>query len=188
MHRQFLGTYHHNASLGVKRLFQNKKRGFTLIEVVLYVAIAGMVVFALGFLVKESGETRLRQRVMAEVEQQGLLISDHISQAIRNAASITTPSAGNTTSSLTLAYADVLKNPTVFDVSADAVQITEGAESPIPLTNTRVLVTDFSFHNLSLASTPGSVQFSFTLNYVLSSDDATRFQYSRTFYGAASLR
>jgi len=172
----------------VKRLSHNKKRGFTLIEVVLYVAIAGMVVFALGFLVKESGETRLRQRIMAEVEQQGLLVSQQISQAIRNAASITTPSAGSTTSSLTLAYEDALKNPTSFDLSADAIRIAEGAGFPTPLTNTRVLVTDFFFHNLSLASTPGSVQFSFTLSYDLSADDAPRFQYSKTFYGAASLR
>ncbi len=165
---------------------QNLK-GFTLIEMVLYIGISAVILSALGTMISMSYQIRAKQLIISEVEQQGTEITQIINQTIRNSSSITTPIATASGSSLTLVFADVTKNPTVFDLSGTALFINEGGTGVVALSNSKVQISDLSFSNLSRASTPGTVKFNFTVSYV-NPNNYPQYNYSQTFYGSASLR
>ncbi len=164
-----------------------KSRGFTLIELLLYVALASVMLGAISVFMANMLSARVKNQTIMEVENQGLLISRRIEQAVRNADSVGSPVLGTSAGALSLAMASSTINPTVFSVSGNSLGIQEGAGAFTPITNSRVKITDLNFTNTGLADTPGSVKFQFTLSAVTSS---MRFEqdYSRIFYGSASLR
>lgn len=163
-----------------------KLKGFSLIELVLYVGLLAFLLTSLGVLANTSFKTRSRQQVVIEVEQQGMAITQIISQTIRNSSSITLPAAGSSATSVTLTVPDAAKTPTVFSLSGTTFQMIENSTATL-LTNTQVQVSDLSFKNLSAVATPGTVKFQFTLSYA-NSGGTPQFNYSKVFYGSASLR
>lgn len=163
------------------------QKGFTLIELLLYMAVSGIVLFALSVFLSTILQTRVKNETIAEVDRQGAAVLAAMTQTIRNAQEISSPVAGNSAASLTLVIDDVALTPTVYSVSAGAFMVTEGASSPVPLTNSRVLVSDLEFENLSSAGSPGSVRITFTLARVNTSG-RNEYEYSREFQGTASLR
>ncbi len=163
------------------------QRGFTLIELMLYIGIAATILLAASVLLANMLESRVKNQTIAEVEQQGLQVMEILTQAARNAESITTPAAGASASSLTLNVLDVNDDPTVFSVASGTVRITEGAGSAIALTNSRITVSGFTVQNLSRTNTPGALRVSFVVTYVNSSG-RNEYTYSKRFYGSASLR
>ena len=164
-----------------------KSNGFTLIELLLYVVVASSVLFLSTFFISTLLESRVKNQTIAEVEQQGFHIMQIITSTIQNAEDITSPSAGNTSTSLTLDVIETSDDPTVFDLDGGILRITEGSNDPIDLTNTNVTVSNLSFENNSRSDTPGVVNVSFTVERV----NATgRYEYDfvKTFYAGASLR
>lgn len=162
------------------------KKGFSLVESVLYIGLAAFLLASLGTLVNLSYKVRARQQVIAEVEQQGLAASQTISQIIRNASSITSPAVGSSAATVVVVVSDVSKTPTTFALSGSNLQITQNTTSTI-LTNSQVTVSALSFKNLSATGSPGTIKFQFTLNYT-NPGGTPQFTYSKTFYGSASLR
>ena len=132
-------------------------------------------------------QSQAKFKTISEVDQQGIQVAQIISQAIRNSNGITSPTQGNSGSSLTLESADSAKNPTVFNSNGTNMQIKEGTSVTTPLTNSKVSVSGLSFSNLSLTDTPGVVKFQFTITYINLSG-RNEYDYSKTFYGSASLR
>lgn len=163
------------------------QKGFTLIELLLYMGIASSVLLASTFFLQTLLESRVKNQTVAEVEQQGLQVMQIITQTIRNAENVISPAAGADGPSLTLDVSTASNNPTVFDASNDIITITEGAGSPIALTNSRVAVSSLSFQNLSRVDTPGVVRISFTLTYINYSG-RQEYDFEKTFYATASLR
>ena len=161
--------------------------GFTLIELLLYIAIASIIVFTTASLLRFTLESRVKNQTIAEVEQQGTSVIQLITQAIRNAKAINSPTLGNSASSLSLEVEDEASNPTIFDLSSGVIRIKEGAGAAVNLTSSRVTVSNLNFQNLSRAGTPNTIRVSFTITYINSS---ARFEYSFTqnFYGSANLR
>ena len=163
------------------------KKGFTILELLLYIGILSVVIFSIAFFIQMMMSARLKSQTIAEVEQQGQQVMQKITQVIRNANSITAPTAGASGASLTIDVYDAGKDPTVFDVALNVLRIKEGAAAVIPLTSSRVNATGFSVHNLSRASTAGTVRIQFTLTHVNTSQK-NEFEYSKTFYGSANIR
>ena len=118
-----------------------------------------------------------------EVEEQGAHVMNLITQTIRNAEAIIAPLPG----SLTVNVVNAADDPTLFDLSGEALRITEGIQSPVLLTNTRVIVSDLIFQNLSRPDTPGIVRVQFTLQHI-NTEGRYEYNYQKTFYGSASLR
>lgn len=164
-----------------------KLKGFTLVEMVLYIAISAIILSAIGVMVDVSYKVRARQQVISEVEQQGTEITQIINQVIRNSTLIQVPIAAASGSTLTLTFADGAKNPTTFDLSGTTLRISEGGGSAVSLNNSKVQISDLSFSNLSQASTPGTVKFSFTVSYYNPGGNP-QYNYQQIFYGSASLR
>ena len=166
--------------------FQTQK-GFTLIELLLYVGIASSILLVSTLFLQTLLESRVKNQTIAEVEQQGLQVIQIITQTIRNAETITSPTIGSSAASLTLDVIAASDDPTVFDLLGGAIRITEGVGSPIVLTNSRVTASALNFQNLSRADTPGIVRISFTLTHV-NPAGRQEYDFEKTFYASASLR
>ena len=164
-----------------------RQQGFTLIELLLYVALSGVILLAVSLFFSLVLSVRTKAQSVAEVEQQGTLALQSVLQTIRNASAVTSPSAGATSSSLTLAVPAAAKSPTVIDVSGGVLRIKEGAGSSIALTDSRVSTTDLVFSNLSGAAARGSIRIQFNLG--ISHASATNeYNYAQNFIGSATLR
>lgn len=165
----------------------NTPNGFTLIELLLYVGIASSILLVSSIFLQTLLESRVKNQAIAEVEQQGLQVMQIMTQTIRNAENITLPTIGTNAQSLTLDVANVADDPTVFDVSNQAIRLIEGGGSPIVLTNSRVIASSVNFENLSRLDTPGAVRISFILSHV-NPEGRQEYDFSKTFYAGASLR
>lgn len=173
-----------------KRNFLHKRKlvsGFTLIEMLLYVAISSTMLIALVGGLSVVLESRVRNQTSAEVEQQGLQVMQIITQTIRNADAINSPTAGNASSSISLKTFSTSTNPTIFDLSNGAMRITEATGTPVALTNSHVTVSNVSFQNLSRMSTTGTVRINFQIDY-LGGNSTKEYVFSKTFNGSATIR
>ncbi len=174
-------------NLHTKNDVKYASKGFTLIELLLYVSISAVLLLALSLFLSTLLEARVKTQVMAEVDGHGAQVMHLITQTVRNAEGVTSPTTGSAASTLTLDVIAGASDPTVFDLSGEVIRIAEGAGSAATLTNSRVTASGLSFSNLSRASTPGVVRIMFTLTAV-NTTGRNEYDYTKTFYGSASLR
>jgi Tfp pilus assembly protein PilW len=163
------------------------KRGFTLLELVLYVSIASLVLMSTTGFFYLILQSQVKNQTVADVEQQGQSAMEVITQTIRNATGVNSPGIGASTSALSLANNDGAKDPTVFDLANGALEIKEGTASPINLTSDKVVVSNISFQNLSRSPANNSIRIRFTISHV---NPGNKFEYdfSQSFYTTANTR
>lgn len=164
-----------------------KNSGFTLVELLLYVGLLSIVMFSAAVFLSLLLQSRTKNQVITEVEQQGVLAMQRMMQVVRNSTLINTPAVGASGSALSVNLPQAALSPTVFALSGGAITMTEGAGAAVSLTNNLVSVTGLTFSNLSRASTPGTVRIQFTISYINNSG-RNEFDYSKTFDSDASLR
>lgn len=164
----------------------NKQRGFTLLELLLYVSIMGMVMLATVTFFGTVTSARVKNQSIAEVNDQGVQAMDLMLQIIRNASSITTPAAAGSGASLTLVVPTSSLSPTIFNLSGTALQIKEGAATAVSVTSSDVQITSITFKNLTRAGTKGIVQVSFVMKHY-NPDNHNEYDYQKTFTGSAEL-
>lgn len=162
-------------------------KGFTLLELVLSIALVSLLVGIISIFFTTMTRTQTKNQTILEVEGQGVAAMQIITQTIRNAISVNTPISGSSAASLSLAVSNTAKNPTIFDVSENALRIKEGSAAPTPLTNSRIAVSGLTFQNLSAPDTSGIIRVTFTLSYV-NPNNTSEYDYSKTFIGSASLK
>lgn len=167
--------------------FKIYERGFTLVEVILYVSIASVMLTLISIFIAATLESRVKSQTIAEVEQGGAQALDVIVQTIRNSVNVNTPATSTTGATLSLGVIDPLKNPTIFDLSIGRLRITEGVGAPVEITNPKISVTNLSFSNLSKTNTPGSIRVEFTVSHNNPSG-RNEFEFSKNFTASASLR
>jgi len=163
------------------------ERGFTLVEVLLYLAISSIILGIISFFVFMMLETRVKNQTILEVEQQGLFVMQTISRTIRNAESINSPSVGASADSLSLSVFDALDNPTIFDVAGGSIRVKEGVAVPIALTSPRVVINNLTFYNLSRPGTPGVIRIMLNLRSY-NPNGKNEYEFVKIFTASASLR
>ncbi len=164
------------------------QKGFTIIELLLYVSIAGIILFSVSGFLSVLLESRVKNQTIAEVEQQGAQAMQMITQTLRNGVSLTTPAFGATSTSLSLTTPIALNNPTVWSLFAGAIQMKEGTQATSTLTNARVTVSGLVFSNLSATSTMATTtRIRFTVTSVAPTG-RQEYSYSEIFTGSATLR
>lgn len=163
-----------------------RKKGFTLLELLLYVSTAGLLLMALAIFLIMLFQARVKNQTISEVEHQGLQIMQSITQSVRNSEVINSPSAGGSASTLSLDVITGSLDPTVFDLSSGVLRIQEGVTAPVALNNSRVIVSGVSFYNTSRLGTPGIVRIQFTLTHQ-NPEGRNEYQYQKTFTTSAGL-
>ncbi len=161
--------------------------GFTLVEMLVYTALFALMVSALVAFMSTLSQSRIRNQAVLEVNDQAAQVMRVITQNVRNATSVSSPSIGTSGSSLSVNTVLPATTPTTFTVSGGTLYITQGSGGAVALTNNRVAVSNVLFSNLSRASTFGTVRVSFTLRSVSSATQA-QYNYSANFYGTGTLR
>ncbi|MBI4239899.1 hypothetical protein HY620_02845 [Candidatus Uhrbacteria bacterium] len=163
------------------------KKGFTVIETLLFVAASGTILLVISLFLSLLISARVKGQTISEVEHTGAHIIQSITQSLRNADSVQVPAKGVSGSSLSFTTPVPEKNPSVVDMSGTSLRITEGAQSSLPLSSDRVIVSQLTFTNLGEVSTPDSIRIQFTLSHA-NPGAKNEYEYSKTFYATASLR
>ena len=154
---------------------------------ILYVTICSVLLFSLSGLLSFLLDSRVRSQAINEVNQQGFQVMHLVSQAIRNGRSIQVPLQGTGSSTLSLTVSNVTDNPTVFFISSSTMFISEGGRQKIALTNSRVIVSDLSFQNVSSSS---SLEKIIRVSFVMEHSNPSKrgeYSFSKTFNGSAIL-
>lgn len=142
------------------------KSGFSLIETLLYIALAGGILFVVAMFSITMLESRVKMQAIATVDQEGNHAMMIMTQTIRNAISINSPATSTDSAVLSLNTGVAGNDPTVFQLSSGVITMTEGANPAVPLTSSIVTISNLQFRNLSKASTPGNVDISFTVDHI----------------------
>ncbi len=163
-----------------------KNAGYTLIELLVYVAILGMLLSSVTVFFVMVTEARVKNQSISEVNDQGAAAMEYIAQTIRNATSISSPAAGASGASLTLVVPTGSLSPTIFSLSGTTLQVKEGAATAVALTSSDLEVTSLTFTNLTRSGTSGIVQVSFTARRA-NPNNRNQYDYQKTFTSSAEV-
>ncbi|MEK7465511.1 MAG: prepilin-type N-terminal cleavage/methylation domain-containing protein [Patescibacteria group bacterium] len=143
---------------------QNKRSGFTLIEMMIYIVIFAIVA-TLGatvfdFALRTKDTTNRLTEAQSGVQQA-------LQQMVDKVYTATDINGASTT--LNLKMSDSTKNPTVFSLASGALMMQEGTGTAVAVTPSTIYVTALSFTKLNNTSSQGtatsSVQIRITGGY-----------------------
>ncbi len=170
-----------------RKLRIHNRTGYTLIELMLYIAILGSLLAAVSGFYAMTQATQKKAQVIAEVDQQGNMVIETITSTLRNASNINSPVAGANSTSASIAMASSSINPTIYDLNGSALRRQEGVAAAELLTSTRIQVSNLTFRNLTRSGTDGALQVSFTLSSTNTSGRA-EYAYQKNFITTVALR
>ncbi len=137
----------------------NSHKGFTFIELILYVAIVTIILSAIVPFAWNAVETGVKSAVAQEVNANARYISERIKYEIRNSIDINSVSA----TSIELATSTPATDPTVIDLSAGNIRIQQGAASAVNLNSANTVINSLTFTNYtSLDNKTIHIQFVMT--------------------------
>ncbi len=165
----------------------NRNGAFTLIEFLIYFSILAILTLVIGSLLFQILSNRTKLATMQEINQNARMAMDQIATYVHNAQSINNPTPGQSASSLSLAFTDVNKNPTLFNVSSGVLYITEGTANSIAIGTNETIITNISFTNVSYPDTPGAIRITLSIDSA-SSNTQQEYNHSETFYTTATIR
>ncbi len=141
------------------------KKGFTLVEFLLYLSIFATILSLAGGFLWNIIFGNIKSGSYQEVQQNGRFALLKISQEIKRATGINSPSIGSSSNTLSLEMASPSLNPTTFDVADGKLRITQGISGPYELTSDSVTVTNLQFTNLSYQNTPGTIRIEINVEH-----------------------
>lgn len=159
-------------------------KGFTYIELILYIAIVAimlgaLVPFALGII--GSGAKSSTQE---EIFSAARYVSERIKYEIKDASGINSVSA----TSISLSNSNASKNPTVIDLLSGKVRVKYGVSAALNINSTDTNVSSLVFTNYTAGNNyTKNIQFTFTLqgNYSSSGQQYTE---TTSIRGASEVR
>jgi prepilin-type N-terminal cleavage/methylation domain-containing protein len=145
----------------------SNQNGFTLIELIIYVAVVGMVLVA--FVGYSINVLQSKQKTNNQLEAQfnARFTLQRITQEIREASGVNTGDSifGADPGRLSLVKYTAAKNPTIIDLTADdgEVQIQYGASAAESITTDQVQITNLTFNNVSGPAGKKAIQIQLTV-------------------------
>lgn len=167
--------------------FSIRQSGYTLIELLLYIAIISTLLVGITAFFGLSAEARIKDQSVTEVNQQGTAAMEYITQAVRNATSVSSPTAGGNDSSLILVVPTGSLSPTIFSLNGTVLQVQEASTAAVALTSAKVQVSGLVFKNLTRSGTNGAIQITFTVSRT-STSGRPEFDYQKTFTTTAEVQ
>lgn len=150
----------------LKRVLQPKK-GATLLEFMIYLAIVSFVLVAAAGFAYEFVQTQAKATAIEEVTQNGKYALARIATEVREASGINTGSSvfGTNPGTLSLATSTGGTNPTMFAVGGTTLNITQGTGETMPLISSRAQVVEFVIEDLTVTGKTKIVRIKLTLKY-----------------------
>jgi len=136
-------------------------RAFSLIEIILYISLSGIILLTTAITFISVLDARTKNQTIAIVDQEGAKAMSIITQIVRNATAINSPTAGNSASTLSVNTGS--SDPKIFTLTDGVITMQEGGGSVVALTSSLVTISNLNFKNLSGASSPGNVDVTFTV-------------------------
>lgn len=143
-----------------------KNKGFTLVELIIYIAIIGTIFIVMTGFLWNVILGNIKETAYQEIQQNSRFAMIKITQEIKKATGINIPLPGNSANSLSLVMAVPHLNPTVFDVVGGKLRITQGISGPYELTSDQVIVSNLQFDNLSYPDTPGTIRIEMIVDHI----------------------
>ncbi len=144
-----------------------QKKGFTLVEILLYMTLVSVMVVLLGNIGLNVLFAKAKGQALEEVAFSSYFASTKVINLIQEAESVNN-TAGATSSILSLASADITKDPTLIYVATGTLYMKEGTEAAIPISMGGAIISDFVVSNISPPNASGVVRIEMSIR----SDDA----------------
>lgn len=176
----------------MKNLYNlQKNSGYTIIEMLLYIAIFSLIIGSILSVAMSISNQRIQNQVTQEVDYQGNLAINSITQNLRNAISINTPTPTNTSANLSFNTSIATNNPSIYDTTSDQgvnkLRFRAGSSASEYLTSSRVTMSNLSISNRAIVGAKDSIYISFTLTYY-NPTGKPQLDYQKNFYGVTTLR
>lgn len=162
-------------------------QGFTLVELLLYVALTAILLLVMSAFLAMLLQARVKQRTIADIDQQGLMMVSRMTQTIRNSTGVTTPVSGGVSDELILTLEDVAVSPTRFYLDLETALVSEAGLAGVELHNSQTILQNLHFENLSEGGANDVIRVTFTLSRV-NLEGRNEYDYARTFYATATRR
>ena len=146
--------------------FFRTRPGVTLIELLLFVGILAMSMGAILAFFLLTTESRVRQQVANDVEQNAIQLEQFFENEVRHAERIIDPPLGETGSILTLESSDVGANPVIVAVQSGYVLLVRG-DAEYVLSPPEVTVSDLQVFNASTSDNRQGVLLTYTVSRIL---------------------
>ncbi len=147
------------------------RKGFSLLEVIVYTAIIGVVGTLMTGILVSLLKIQNAQVATTEVHQQMNFVILNIQRIVRESSSIDmVTNVENGT--LTLGMADSAENPTLIYKTGTKIYLRQGISMEVPLTSNDVTVDDLQFTKISSAT--GYDTLKFTISMSNSTDNPQR--------------
>lgn len=158
--------------------------GVTLVELMIFLAILGVVTVLVLPLLFTASQTQLQQQTVAAVEQNGAQAMQEITLRVRGAERILSPTAAQSGPFLALQTSSGALNPIIIGLMSGSLMLIQRDQMQ-PLTSSQVAVVDFVARNTSVSAKKQSVVIAFHVSRALrqSPKDA----YLKNFETAISL-
>lgn len=168
---------------------KREKTGFSLIEIIIYVALVSIIAVSFVVFIIDVTTSSQKARVRQEVQQNARFAFQRITREIRAADDVNAGSSafGTSPGVLSLAADNPTDDPTVFSVNGGVLQITQGANPAQDLTSDRFVVTNLVFTDLSVNNRTKNIMIELTLEHP-NPQDVEVFDASSTYRGAVVIR
>src|SRR3990167_3769099 len=178
-----LYTFRHNI---MKKYVLTNQRGFTLIEILLYMALSTILVVLIGGIGANVFSGFVKVKAAEELRYNTQFVTEKIRDLVSQADSISTPVAGESSSALTLRMSDVSKDPTVIEVVDGRVTLLEGVGELQFISGTDVDVFGVEFSNITYDEGVGSLRVILEMG-LRNPEDRTIYFASSTIYTTVNL-
>lgn len=147
----------------MSKVLKNKK-GFTLLELTIYVLIVGIVLTAITMYAIDVIGAQTKAKSYQEVQYNARFAMRRIVNEIRRADDLNTGSSIFDTHPgvLSIGNNDPAKDPLVFDIASNRLRMTQGG-TPYFLTSDKVEITNLIFKDLSVANRTKNIKIFITV-------------------------
>lgn len=150
--------------LSAKCQVLRSRKGFTLLELVIFTAIFSVTIMAFISVLISITRTQVRQTAVTEVNQQSQFVLQAVQYYVER-SSLIDLADNATTTSVTLRMPSAAEDPTLLYASGTQIFSQVGGDPPQALTSPRVLVSDFVMTKHANAPGKESLSVGLTISY-----------------------
>lgn len=163
------------------------RKGFTLIEFMLYIFITAILFTFVTDLVLQLLQGKSKLEALTDVGQNSRDAMERMQLAIRNASDVTIPLQGTTSSRIVLQMPTASTNPTIFQINNGILQMQEGTNATTSITANEVAVRSLLVTNLAAIGAPDILRLEMAVSSSNPNTDPD-YSFGQPIYGSAAIR